>query len=111
MEYITDLSRAFFTALTTSCKTFLELFQTVELQQQQASAQQQQHAAAMPSNAKRSSMAAGAMNTFRSAPIASVRPTDDAMRVMLSMLVHWCHDQMELFSVALSRQVRLLLQC
>ncbi len=119
LEYVIELSKAFFSALTNTCKTFLDLFQTVESQQQQQQ-QQQQQLSGQSTASRRASVQSGkssvAPSIQQSAATATnsppmVQPNQEAMRIMLSMLVHWAHQQMNVFAIALSRQVRRYRNC
>jgi hypothetical protein len=108
LEYIMEISRAFFVALTTACKSFLDLLHAPSDIPSLTAA-----VSPNPTPARRrgSSMAAGSspMNVpAQTNPPPVEMPIEDteALKTMMSMLVHWGHLQMELFVAAFSRQVQ-----
>ena len=102
-----EISRAFFMALTTTCKSFLDLLQAP------AEIPIQLVASPTPIRRRGSNIPAGNGNASANAPVSvATAPTEPsvednlALKTMMNMLVHWGHLQMELFTAAFARQVQ-----
>lgn len=113
MEYVKDLSAAFFGALSQACGNFFQLIVSSDTVSSSA-ALSSSGSAVTPSRKSivRNSLSPG-MNPITQAPAAPKAPVnldvimaDPALRSMMNVIIQWCQTQISLFAVAFARQVR-----